>query len=187
MKTEPRSSEWKRKTARTRRARVRRVCGGCLAKDVLGGLVSILKPATGLTPMRPARSTPITAKPWDPSAKGCAGVKGEAQGKGALPSSSQRKLTGRFAEKVKLGRELRSTAFGPESIVTRGGSATSSISECASSRPPPTVPSPSAPTRLAVARIPSSSWDGVSEGFACSASAATAAACGAAAEVPQKT
>ena len=85
-----------------------------------------------------------------------------------------------------LGERLLLSGRGGLTIVITGGRATSSSILWASRRPAPTASGPKAPTGLAVAARPAPIWAGVSEGFAWRARAATAAACGAAAEVPQK-
>ena len=108
------------------------------------------------------------------------------QGAAAPASSEQAKETGRLAVKPMLGERLLLIGRGGLTIVITGGRATSSSILWASRRPAPTASGPKAPTGLAVAARPAPIWAGVSEGFACRARAAIAAACGAAAEVPQK-
>ena len=131
-------------------------------------------------------SSPRTAKPWSPSRSGSGGVKGEVQGAGSAASSEQANETGRLAAKPMLGRRLLLICFGGLTIVIAGGRAMSSSSRWASISPPPTALGPKGPTGLAVAAMPALIWAGVRVGLACRARAATAAACGAAAEVPQK-
>ena len=159
---------------------------GLAPNEVRGAIVSTVKVTVGLTPTLPARSTPRTANPCRPSPSGSSGVKGEVQGSGSPPSSEQAKETGRLAVKPMLGERFLLIAAGGLTIEIAGGRATSSSRLWASSSPAPTAFGPKEPTGLAVAASPSRSWAGVSEGFACRARAAIAAACGAAAEVPQK-
>ena len=58
-------------------------------------------------PARPARSTPLTAMPWVPSASAAGTANGEAQGCGAPPSIAQVKATGRLALNSIAGRRSR--------------------------------------------------------------------------------
>ncbi len=76
-----------------------------------------------LTPERPARSTPLTAMAWLPSASAAGTTKGEAQGCAAPPSTSQLKATGRLAPNSIAGRRLRLSGAGAFVIVIFGGSA----------------------------------------------------------------
>jgi hypothetical protein len=186
VKTTPRSFEPKRKTARTRRLAVRITLRGRARKNVLGGLLSIVKKMGWLVPVRPARSVPLTAKPCGPSARPVAGMKGDAQGLGGAPSREQEKPTGRLAEKEMLGLGLLSRAFGPASILTCGGRATRLTAPKASTNPAPTASGPKAPTGRALDPRAVRAWGTERVGLAWRISAATAAACGAAAEVPQK-
>ena len=107
-------------------------------------------------------------------------------GRGSVASIEQAKETGRLAVKPMLGERLLLIGRGGLTIVITGGRATSSIIRWASRSPAPTAAGPKAPTGLAVAASPASICDGDSEGFAWRARAAIAAACGPAAEVPQK-
>ena len=186
MNSDTGSLETKTKTAFARRLRVRSVLRGRVRKDVRGATVSTVKVTVWLIPTFPARSSPRTAKPWTPSASGSRGVKGEVQGSGSRPSSEQAKETGRLALKPMLGERLLLSARGGLTIVIAGGRATSSIMLWASTSPAPTAFRPNSPTDRAVAARPAWIWAGVSVGFAWRARAAIAAACGAAAEVPQK-
>jgi hypothetical protein len=113
-------------------------------------------------------------------------VKGEVHGTRPPPSSEHENDTGRLAAKPMLGKRFLLIGFGGLTIVTAGGRAKSSSSRCASISPPPTALGPKEPTGLAVAAKPVAICAGLSVGFACRASAATAAAWGAAADVPQK-
>ena len=71
-------------------------------------------------------------------------------------------------------------------IAIVGGKARADSAAVASTSPAPTAPGPKAPTGRAVAVRADRSWLAPAPGFAWRSSAATAAACGAAAEVPQK-
>ena len=140
-----------------------------------------------LLPDRPARSTPVTAMPWLPSRRGAGTLYGEAQGWEAPPSIStgegdravgaelDRRPALAAERRRRLGdrdrRRQRQRRHGAEGVDQAG--ADRRWAEAAD-RPGGRG---QAPARTCAAEAP---------GFAWRISAATAAACGAAAEVPKK-
>ena len=128
----------------------------------------------------------MTAIAWLPSASAAGTAKGEAHGCAGPPSTSQLKATGRLALNSIVGRRLRLSGGGAFVIVIVGGGARAATAPKASTRPAPTAVGPKAPTGRAVATSAARTWAAEAPGLACRTRAATAAACGAAAEVPKK-
>ena len=186
-KLTPASLDAKRKTAANAAAvGANRASAGAWRYCVRGAWVSIAKPAAPLAPARPARSTPLTAMPWLPSASAAGTTKGEAQGCAGPPSTSQLKATGRLALNSIVGRRLRlerRRRLRDRDLrrQRQGGDGAVGIDQ------------PGADRRRAEGadrprgrRSAARTWAAEAPGLACRTSAATAAACGAAAEVPKK-
>ena len=147
--------------------------------------MSIVKASGSLDPERPARSVPLTVMVCSPSSSGVAGTNGEEHGVGTASSTEQKKVTGRLATKATRGLGLELRSAGDSVISTSGGRATRPTASRASTRPAPTTSGPRLPIGLALAARAVRIWATVIAGFASRISAATAAAWGAAAEVPQ--
>ena len=145
-----------------------------------GGVTSTVKARASVS-VRPARSVAVTETECAPSPVGSAS--GELHGAAAAASTTHVNVADRLAAKV-TAPGLFVTPAGPLTVRT-GGSALSATAARASTRPSPTANGPKAPTAVAVSRCAAFTWSGVSAGFAESCRAPTAAACGAAAEVPK--